>query len=167
MLREMQLHDLDFVAVMLAHPEVMQFWPKTYSRAEAEAWIRRQQERYAEHGYGLWLAVDRVTDVPVGQVGVVTSHVEDADEPALSYLIHRPFWRRGYATEAAAACRDYVFDRLDRPWVVTLIRPENVPSQGVATKLGMVPGRSIPYKGFEHVVYSVTREARAARGASP
>jgi RimJ/RimL family protein N-acetyltransferase len=47
MLRELTLDDLDFVAEMVAHPEVMHFWPKTYNRNEAEVWIRRQQERYA------------------------------------------------------------------------------------------------------------------------
>ena len=34
-LREMSLDDLDFVAAMLGHPEVMRFYPKVYSRDEA------------------------------------------------------------------------------------------------------------------------------------
>ncbi len=31
-LRELSLADLDFVAAMLAHPEVMKFWPRPYRR---------------------------------------------------------------------------------------------------------------------------------------
>lgn len=51
-LREMALDDLDFVAAMLDHPEVMRFYPKRYTRDEARAWIERQVQRYAEHGHG-------------------------------------------------------------------------------------------------------------------
>jgi RimJ/RimL family protein N-acetyltransferase len=36
-LREMSLDDLDFVAAMLAPPEVMRFWPQVYSRAPLNA----------------------------------------------------------------------------------------------------------------------------------
>jgi RimJ/RimL family protein N-acetyltransferase len=51
-LREMTLTDLDFVAEMLAHPEVMSFWPKCFDRDEAVNWIERQQARYAKDGVG-------------------------------------------------------------------------------------------------------------------
>ena len=46
--------DLDFVTGMLAHPEVMRYWPKCYDRNEAADWIRRQQARYAKDGVGYW-----------------------------------------------------------------------------------------------------------------
>jgi hypothetical protein len=40
-----------------------------------------------------------------------------------------------------------------------LIRPENVPSQGVAAKLGMTPGPQIVrHAGFDHLVYSIGRD---------
>ena len=45
-LREMSLGDLDFVAAMLSHPEVMRFYPKLHSRQEATLWIERQLDRY-------------------------------------------------------------------------------------------------------------------------
>ena len=36
-LREMTRSDLDFVAAMIGHPEVMRYYPKVYDRSEAEA----------------------------------------------------------------------------------------------------------------------------------
>jgi RimJ/RimL family protein N-acetyltransferase len=69
-LRELTLGDLDFVAELLAHPVVMHFWPKTYTRDEAEAWIGRHVERYTRDGYGYWLAVNKATGQPIGQAGV-------------------------------------------------------------------------------------------------
>jgi len=63
--------DLDFVAAMLSHPEVMRYWPKCYNRDEAADWIRRQQERYARHGVGYWVAIEKATNQPVGQAGLL------------------------------------------------------------------------------------------------
>jgi [ribosomal protein S5]-alanine N-acetyltransferase len=78
------------------------------------------------------------------------------DEIEVGYLIHRPYWRR--ATEAALACCDYAFNVLDHQRVISLIRPENEPSQGVAGKLGMQPELlRVQHGGFEHRVFSVCR----------
>lgn len=155
--REMSDADLDFIASMLADAEVMRFYPKPYSRAEAEGWIGRQMERYAEHGHGLWLIEERLTGEPVGQVGLLRQKVDGQEQPEIGYLIHHPFWRRGYATEAAIATRDLAFGGLGFPRVISLVRPENLPSQGVARKLGMHPERLATYAGLEHLVFSVSR----------
>ena len=159
-LREMSLADLDFVATMLVDPEVMRYYPKCYSRQEAEVWVERQMNRYARHGHGLWLVLEKASGQPVGQVGLLFQYFQGVDEKEGACLIHRPFWRRGFATEAASACRDYAFDVLGRQRVIALIRPENVPSQGVARKLGMTPEPDrIWHSRFEHLVFSVSRDA--------
>jgi len=165
-LREMTDGDLDFVAAMLADPGVMRYYPKCYSRGEAGEWLARQLDRYAGHGYGLWLALEAASGEPVGQVGLTPPReVEGADETELGYLVHRPFWRRGFAAEAAAACRDYAFDVLGRPRVICLVRPENLPSRGVALKVGLTPDdHRVSLLGFEHMVYS---EGRGGRGYRP
>jgi RimJ/RimL family protein N-acetyltransferase len=164
--REMSLADLDFVAAMLAHPEVMRFYPKCYSREEARGWLERQLGRYREHGHALWLVEERAGDEPVGQVGLLWQQVDGTRQPEVGYLVHRPFWRRGYATEAALATRDHAFYALDMPRVVSLIRPANLPSQGVARKLGMRPEGTTTHAGMEHAVWSVARPT-AAGSASP
>src|SRR5262249_50279566 len=60
-LRPLRRGDLDFVAAMLASLEVMRFYPRTYSREEARAWIERQLERYRRDGHGLCLVSERAT----------------------------------------------------------------------------------------------------------
>ena len=73
----------------------MLFWPKPYTRDEAEAWIRRQQERYAHDGYGYWLALDKASGQTIGQAGLLAQQVDRVEETGIGYIIHRPFWRRG------------------------------------------------------------------------
>lgn len=152
-LRELHPDDLDFVAEMLGDPDVMRFWPKPHTREESAQWIARFQERYELHGHGYWLAIEKETGQPVGQAGVLNQDVEGVIEIGLGWIMHRPFWRRGFATEAALACREYAFEVENRERVVALIRPENTPSRGVAAKLGMTLEKSVQYANFEHLVF--------------
>jgi ribosomal-protein-alanine N-acetyltransferase len=157
-LRELSIGDLDFVAEMLADPLVMRFYPRCYSRSEARLWLQRQRQRYAVDGHGLWLVLDKVVNRPVGQVGLIARDVLGTRESEVGYLIHRSYWRQGFASAAAAATRDYAFYQLDKPRVIALIRPENLPSQGVARKIGLSPAaRTILCAGCPHLVFSMTR----------
>jgi RimJ/RimL family protein N-acetyltransferase len=155
--REMGLGDREFVGSMLADPEVMRFYPEELRRAGPEPWIERQLGRYRRDGHGLWLVLEKANGEPVGMVGLSMQDVNGVLEPEVGYLIHRPFWRRGFATEAALAVRDHAFTVLDKPRVVSLIRPQNTPSRGVAEKLGMILEGRASHRGLEHLVYAVAR----------
>ncbi|MCE9524628.1 MAG: GNAT family N-acetyltransferase [Planctomycetales bacterium] len=159
LLREMHHADLDFLAEMLGDPEVMRYYPKTEDRAGAAANIQRQMDRYAQWGYGPWLVIHKETGEPIGRVGVIHQVVEGVGEAEVGYMIHRPFWRQGFAFEAAAACRDYVFNTLGRERVISLIRPENLPSQAVARKIGMQPEQEIMHHELRHIVFAMMRPA--------
>lgn len=158
-LRELVPADLPFMADMLADAEVMRYYPRRLTKDLSADWIARQQERYAADGHGLWLAVDRAAGHPIGQIGLVRQTVNGAEECEVGYLIHRPFWRHGFASEGALACRDYAFTTLGKPRVVALVRPDNSASEAVARNLGMeVIGRA-PHGGYEHLVFAVANPA--------
>ncbi len=154
-LRGLTAGDLDFVAEMLADPEVMRFYPKRCDREESRQWIGRQLRRYADHGHGLWLVEDRRDGRALGQVGLLRQQVEGQWEPEIGYLIHRPFWKNGYATEAALGVREDAFGVRGERRVVSLIRPENLPSQAVARRLGMAPEREVSFRGLPHLLFAV------------
>jgi [ribosomal protein S5]-alanine N-acetyltransferase len=157
-LREMVSADLDFVAEMLAHPEVMRHYPKVYTRAEAQEWLDRQRARYLRDGHALWLVSLTATGEPVGQIGLVSQTVRGVEETEVGYLLARAFWGRGIASEAARACRDHALRDLGRPRVISLIRPENTPSRHVAERIGMRVVDQTLHWGFDHLVYGITRE---------
>jgi len=161
-LREMVTDDLDFMAEMLGDPAVMHHYPHTLDRDGAQAWLDHQLKRYERDGHAFWLVEGRDDGEPKGQVGLLKQTLEDGDHPEVGYMIHHPFQQQGIATEAARAVRDHAFRELDRPYVVSFIRPENIPSQKVAWKLGMEPERMIQRGGWDHLVFRVER-ATAAR----
>jgi RimJ/RimL family protein N-acetyltransferase len=153
-LGEMSLNDLDFIAEMLGDPAVMRYYPKVCNRHEAVASIRKNLDRYADDGFGLWLAREKSSGRPVGRIGLLKRRMNGAVETEIGWMIHRPYQRCGYASEGGAACRDYALTALGLPRVIALVRPENVPSCGVARKIGMKTVDRAVLAGFEHVVYA-------------
>jgi len=149
--------DIDFIAAMMAHPEVNHFYERRFTRAESETWLDRQLDRYRRDGKGLWLAVERATGTPVGQVGLAFQNVGGERHPEIGWLLDRQYWGRGYATEAGAATRDAAFNEWGYDHVISLIRPVNIPSQRVALRLGMTEGRRVQFHGYEHCVFEIAR----------
>lgn len=154
-IREMTDADLPFLKQMLANVNVMQFYPHPLSAEEAEAWLRRQQNRYANDGHGLWLVEDRQTGASLGQVGLVRQQVEGTRMIELGYMIDEPFWRTGIAREAGQACLAYGFKQLKLDSICSLIRPENISSQRTAEALGMLRGEIVTFHTAEHWRYRI------------
>lgn len=53
---------------------------------------------------------------------------------------------QGTATEAAVACRDHARDVLDVKRLIAIVRPDNVPSQRVAEKIGLAYERDATFR---------------------
>jgi [ribosomal protein S5]-alanine N-acetyltransferase len=158
-LREITWDDLDFLATLLGDPEVMRYYPKVHTREEAALWLQRVLDRYAKDGHAFWLVIEREGGQPVGQVGLLNQEIDGVVEPEIGYQIHAPFWRRGYASEAAGAVRDHAYKVFDKPRVISLIRPVNIPSQRVALKIGSKPEKLVMFHQLEHILFSQQRDA--------
>lgn len=152
-LRELVESDLDRLAPMLGDREVMRYWPAPLTREEARAWIAKQHRRYAEDGFGYWLIERKEDGAAIGQAGIMFNVIDGAREHALGYIIDRPYWRQGYAFEAAQACIDYAFKEIGAVRIVAPVRPENEPSAALARKLGMQVEKRTVVHGYEHDVY--------------
>jgi RimJ/RimL family protein N-acetyltransferase len=57
-------------------------------------------------------------------------------QPELGWALIQAHWGFGYATEAAAAIRDWAYESRSIDLLVSLISPSNVRSQRVAERLG-------------------------------
>ncbi len=91
-------------------------------------------------------------------MGLLLQDIEGGRHPEVGWLLHRPYWGRGYATEAAAGTRDLARSRWGYTRLISLIRPENRPSRRVAWRIGMRAGPRVQFHGFEHIVYETEPE---------
>lgn len=157
-LRQLETDDVDAIFAIIGDDIAMRYYPQTFNYSDARKWIERNRQRYREHGYGLFAVLLKSSGGLIGDCGIVRQHVEG--EPALEvgYHFRRDHWGCGYATEAAKACMGLAFHAFGAEKVISLIRPENVPSRRVAERNGMQMERQILHHGMPHLVYSMRRE---------
>lgn len=96
-----------------------------FTQAEAQAWLDRQISRYRKDGLGLWAVALRETGRMIGQCGLTWQEADGRTVLEVGYLFSQAYWHRGYATEAARACRDFAFDTLGAKTVYSIIRDTN------------------------------------------
>jgi RimJ/RimL family protein N-acetyltransferase len=107
--------------------------PYPYEDGMAEHWIATLGPAFDRGD----LAAFAVTDAGA-LVGAVSLRLEPSHRRAeLGYWIGRPYWGRGYATEAAAALIDYGFSSLDLNRIYATHFTRNPASGRVMLKLGM------------------------------
>jgi RimJ/RimL family protein N-acetyltransferase len=137
LLRPFQQDDAPVVQALAGVPEVAlttQNIPYPYEDGIAEQWIATHRESW-EDGTFLTLAVTCPAEGLVGAVGLDIDAWNRRAE--LGYWIGRPFWGRGYATEAAAAVMELGFDLLDLNRIEARHMTRNPASGRVMQKVGM------------------------------
>jgi RimJ/RimL family protein N-acetyltransferase len=82
-------------------------------------------------------------------IGLETVSYEAHFTPAVevAWRLARPYWSRGYATEAAQASLDYGFGQLGLAEIVALTVPANWRSRRLMEYLGMT---RVPEDDFDH-----------------
>lgn len=134
--RPLTLDYFDAMCELLGDPEVMRHYPHPLDRTETQAWIDRGLARYERDGCSFYALELLATGEFLGQCGVLIQEVEGVHETEVGYLLLHKHWHKGYATEAARACRDFARSVRGAARVISLINPENIPSQNVARRLG-------------------------------
>jgi len=133
-LREFVPSDADALALVLCDPETMKYYPASIDRDGIQQWIERNLRRYAEDGVGVWAMVLKTAGEIIGDCGIIRQHVEGEYLYEIGFHLRRDHWGQGLATEAAIACREWGFANLKVDRLISLIRPENVPSRRVAER---------------------------------
>ena len=137
LLREMDHSDYDALYAVLADSDIMAHYPYTFDEARVRNWIGRNRERYQKDGFGLWAVVLKETGEMIGDCGITMQNIHGQLLPEIGYHIRGDQQRKGYASEAAAACIHHAFENHGFPAVYSYMKYTNIPSQRTAMKNGM------------------------------
>lgn len=134
---------------MNADPEVMRFFERTRSRAEADAALDRFVREIDRDGYGFWALELREIGRVIGFAGLRDIDFDEPFAPAveIGWRLLTPYWGSGYATEAARACLAYGFEQMGLTEIVSFAVPQNRRSRRVMERINM---HREPEYDFDH-----------------
>lgn len=135
--RKLTQDDFGALCKILQDDETMYAYEGAFSDEEVQDWLDRQLARYEKYGFGLWAVILKDNGELIGQCGLTMQQWKDMEVLEIGYLFNRAYWHRGYATEAAIACKKYAFEVLGTEEVCSIIRDTNTASQNVALRNGM------------------------------
>jgi ribosomal-protein-alanine N-acetyltransferase len=162
-LRRLTHQDLDDMARLYADPETMWFFGGPRDRAGAEdevGWCLEQYERNITTGGcgpAFWGTILKSDGRFVGRCGLLPQDVDGKPELEIAYMIARPYWNQGFATEAAQGIKAWGFQHYRFPRLISTIIPGNNASIHVAQKNGMHYEKDVELEGHLHHLYSVAR----------
>jgi RimJ/RimL family protein N-acetyltransferase len=138
-LRRWRPDDLAPFAALNSDPETMRYFPNLLTKEQSDQFVARIEAAFEEAGWGLWaVEVPGVTPF-IGFVGLWPATIDAPFTPAteVGWRLARPWWGRGFATEAARAALDFGFHDLGLGEIVSFTSRLNVPSQRVMQRVGM------------------------------
>ena len=150
-------HDAEALYALFADPKVMGGLNREPVLAveEARVLIKEGMDGWETDGLGPFILETKGTDRRVvGQAGLMIfdargwtpstwAKAGSHAQPELGWALIRAHWGHGYATEAAAAIRDWAHACRSIDRLVSLISHDNIRSQHVAQRLGAIPTETV------------------------
>ena len=158
-LRAPRPEDVPRFVELLADPEVVRHTarvPHPYTTADGEGFVAAAAEERAAR-LGVTLAIEeRVSGQVVGCIGAPFA----PGNAEIGYWLGKPFWNRGYATEAARRLLRALFQDCGRGLVWGSPEPANPASRRVLEKAGLIFAQrermDFPARGGEREVEVMT-----------
>ncbi|WET82811.1 GNAT family N-acetyltransferase [Amycolatopsis sp. QT-25] len=140
LLRRPGPEDLDAIFALHTDPEACAHNPSDLleTRKDAELLLLRWSHQWNRYGFGYWTVRPHGSAETLGFCGVKIVGFRHRAVLNLFYRFFPSSWGAGYAGEAATAVVGWA--RVHRPddLVIARVRPENVASQRVALRAGLV-----------------------------
>jgi RimJ/RimL family protein N-acetyltransferase len=158
LLRKLRQSDWDPFTAMYADPDVMRYIGTGVTLNREDTWrsIAGMLGHWQLRGFGMWAIEVKETGELAGRAGFIDPPGWPGFE--LGWLLGKPYWGRGYASEAARAALRHGFEVLGRERIISLIRPDNAPSIRVAERLGETLAGETQLLGGKSLVYEILRK---------
>ena len=162
-LREFERWDLQDLASIMADRRVMEFSTSgPWDLHRTKGFLETCKTDYSAErwDYRRWAMIHKQENCLIGYCGLAQyDDVGGSPEIAVGYRLKPEYWGRGLATEAAAATRDYAFERLGMTRLISTIELENRASIRVAEKIGMSCEKQVRKWDLQLLVYAISRRS--------
>lgn len=157
-------HDLEPFVAMRRDPQVARFqgW-ESYCEDDGRRFIEEME--LCEPGQPGWFQFaleEKESGTFLGDCAL-DAHADHPGLARIGYTVARPFWNRGFATEAVASLATFAFDSLGFHRITASVDPYNMASRRVLEKAGFAKlGRFADSEWFkgewpDDLVYAKTR----------
>lgn len=169
LLRQWEMEDAIDYAAMNADPILMEHFPNTLSSEESLKHLLKMQSAIQSQGYGLFAIEIKESGHFIGFTGLSHPSFKSDFTPCveIGWRIARPYWRNGYAFQAARACLDFGFNQIGLSSIFSFTAISNIPSENLMVKLGMQkwgmfehPNLPTGHSLRKHVVYSINKSIK-------
>jgi RimJ/RimL family protein N-acetyltransferase len=138
-LRHLVLSDLADLYSLYKDPGIRRYFPEgtlTLEETKEELdWFLGGHPKHPE--LGLWATVLKENGTFIGRCGLLPWTIEEQYEVEVAYMLGKPWWGQGLATEAAGGIARHAFDNLKLTRLIALIDENNERSIKVAERIGM------------------------------
>ncbi|MBI5351495.1 MAG: GNAT family N-acetyltransferase [Chloroflexi bacterium] len=137
---------------------VLRYFPNTTPPLleKIQRFITGQQEHWEKFGYGNWGILPDSEKEIIGWAGL--QFLPELNETEVDFLMDKPFWGKGYGTEAARASLQFGFDHFDFPHLIALVHPDNLASRRVIEKCGMSYVETMHLWGMDLMRHCIERK---------
>ena len=123
---------------------------------QVQSFVERQIETFSSLGFCRWKLLNKADGSFMGFCGAGLWRTESI--PEIGWWLARDRWGLGFATEAARAALNDVFERVKLDRVVSIAMPENKASRHVMDKIGLRFDSEFDNSNQHFVKYGMTRE---------
>ncbi len=158
-LREYTPDDFNGLYDILSDSETMKHYPSPYDKNGTMRWLSWSFDNYEKYGLGLWAIELKENGEFIGDCGITMQNIDGQTLPEIGYHVNKKYWRQGFAKEAAASVRDWLFNNTEFDSVYSYMNSANVASYSTAAAIGMKKIKTYSDKnGIVYCVYEITRE---------
>jgi [ribosomal protein S5]-alanine N-acetyltransferase len=138
---------------------VLRYFPNPVppSLERVQRFIAGELIGWEKYGYANWGVLPKGESEIAGWAGL--EYLPETQETEVGFLLDKPFWGRGFATEAARAALSFGFERRGLQQVIALVHPDNLASQRGIAKCGMRFIDRKTYFGIELMRFRLERPA--------
>lgn len=165
-LRGWEEPDVERMAALYADPEVVRYL-RPLDLEGTRGQLRGFVLHWQQHGFGIWAVEDRQSRRLIGRAGLWqhddwTASPHDAE---VGWTLARSSWGHGLATEAGGAALHFGFETVGMERVISIANRENLASQRVMRKLGMVREGETVWRDTPVVWHVLDRAQWESRGS--